>query len=112
MFSCDGRKRARRTSIGLGGERFMRLRAFSDEAHHIAVTHAKYGGVDDEEGQQTHAHMQVTMGRNRILRSLKPVDNPRLAAHFGSDPSGQDGNLVWLAPPGIVSRFNEYTCPA
>ena len=72
MFSCDGRKRARRTSIGLGGGRFMRLRAFSDEAHHIAVTHAKYRGVNDEEGQQAHAHMQIAMGRNRILRALDP----------------------------------------
>ncbi|MNT86875.1 hypothetical protein D3C72_2272210 [compost metagenome] len=54
----------------LSGKRFVFLGAFLDKTHHIAVTHAKHRGVHHEKGQQAHAHMQITMRRDRVFSAL------------------------------------------
>ena len=50
-------------------------RPFFNQAHHIAVTDAEDRGVNDEESQQTDAHMQIAMGGYRIPGTLKPIDS-------------------------------------
>ncbi|MNZ92128.1 hypothetical protein D3C78_1111390 [compost metagenome] len=72
------------------GKRFVFLRAFFDKSYHIAVTHAEHRRVHHEKGQQAHAHMQITVRRNRVFSALQSVNDPRLATHFGRHPARQN----------------------
>lgn len=65
-----------------------RFRTFTDQPHHVGITHAKDRAVDHEERQQTDAHMQIAMGRYRIFSAHQAMYNPRLAADFGGYPTG------------------------
>ena len=94
-FRCRGERAGRGT-----GERWIEgLRAFADQAQHIAVADAKYRAIDDEKGQQTESHMQVAMGGDGISSALYAIHHPGLTAHFGGDPACENGNQPGRAHP-------------